>query len=74
MPGTKAIIFCPDCEKPKILKKRTLKIGTKIVSPIFGTGELVEASKNKTLKARFSKLETDMVIDRSEVAYIYDQD
>jgi hypothetical protein len=74
MPGTKAIIYCPDCEKPKILKKKTLKLGTKVISPIFGTGELIESSKNKMINVKFSKLENDTSLERSEVSYIYDQD
>jgi hypothetical protein len=74
MPGTKAIVYCPDCEKPNILKRKTIKAGTKIVSPIFGTGEVIEDSSKPVLKAKFSKLEKDTEIERSEVAYMYDLD
>jgi len=74
MPGTKALIYCPDCEKPRILK-RMIKSGTKIVSPVFGTGEVVEDGKaaKKTIKVRFSKQDKDIDLDRTEVAYVYDQ-
>lgn len=75
MPGTKAIVFCPDCEKPKIINRKVIKSGTKIVSPVFGTGEVSEDGNKptKTLKIRFSKQDKDMDLDRSEVSYIYDQ-
>lgn len=75
MPGTKAIIHCPDCGKPSILKRKVIKSGTKIVSPIFGTGVVIEDGKieKKTLKVRFSKVEKDIDLDRAEVSYIYDQ-
>jgi hypothetical protein len=74
MPGTKAIIYCPDCEKSKIIKRKIIKAGTKIVSPIFGTGEVLEDAPKMIIKAKFSKLDTDTELDRSEVSYIYDQD
>lgn len=75
MPGTKALIYCPDCEKPRILKK-IIKAGTKIVSPVFGTGEVTEDGKiaKKTITVKFSKQDKDIDLDRSEVAYVYDKD
>jgi len=75
MPGTKAIIFCPDCEKPKILK-RVIKSGTKIVSPTHGTGEVIEDSKPNTddIKVKLNRIEENIPLKKEKVFYIYDQD
>lgn len=75
MSGTKAIIFCPDCEKPKLLR-RVIKSGTKIVSSTFGTGVVVEDAKPtiSVLKVKMNRVEMEMELDRSKVAYIYDLD
>jgi hypothetical protein len=75
MPGTKAIIYCPTCEKPKILK-RVIKVGTKIVSPTFGTGVVIEDGKPtiSIIKVKMARIEKEMELDRAQVSYIYDQD
>ena len=75
MPGTKAIIFCPDCEKPKILR-RVIKSGTKIVSPTFGTGEVIEDAKSSetVINVKLNRTDQDMPLDKTKVSYIYDQD
>lgn len=75
MPGTKAIIYCPTCEKPKILK-RVIKVGTKIVSPTFGTGKVIEDGKptEPMIKVKMSRIEKDMDLKREEVSFIYDRD
>ena len=74
MPNTKAIIFCPDCEKPLILKKN-IKIGTKVVSPVFGTGEVIITSgkKQQNITVKFVKYDDEFVLDKNDISYIYDQ-
>ena len=75
MPGTKAIIFCPGCEKPKILR-RAIKTGTKIVSTTFGTGEVVEDAKTSeaTIKVKFNRTDQNIPLNKTDVSYMYDQD
>lgn len=72
MAKTKSIIYCPYCQAPKIMKRKTLNKGVKVVSAVFGTGEVMEKTSTENVKVRFDKSgEQDM--ERKDLCFVFDK-